>query len=336
MDGEGEARGRRHEPRRTPALFASPIDELQHAELAIWRANIGAPVELDLAPPAPHELRGFDVLCWNLAVGSARLAELLDRLDAGEFPGAERSPDRPLVLLVQEAFREDASVPAHARARFHGGALHPAEPRDVVRIARERRLSLRYAPSMRNGPHASDRGNAILSTVALGISHAFLLPYIRQRRVVVAAEIAGHSDLALASVHLDVGGQRERRRIGRFGAGRTLQARSVAGRLAHPEDDHSLIIGADLNTPLGVRDPAVRALVSAGLRPAERVGRWRHTFHGPVRLPLDHILFRSPNHRIRSVRVVRLDERPGDRGSRVFGSDHHPLLARVELANGRP
>jgi hypothetical protein len=47
-------------------------------------------------------------------------------------------------------------------------------------------------------------------------------------------------------------------------------------------------------------------------------------------------LFRSPDRRIRSVRVVRLDEQPGDRGKRVFGSDHHPLLARVELGNGAP
>jgi hypothetical protein len=29
--------------------------------------------------------------------------------------------------------------------------------------------------------------------------------------------------------------------------------------------------------------------------------------------------------------VHRLDEHPRDRGARVFGSDHHPLLARIDL-----
>jgi endonuclease/exonuclease/phosphatase family metal-dependent hydrolase len=311
-------------------VFASPVDELHHPELAIWRANVGAPVALDLAPPAPAGITGVDVLCWNLAVGGARLGELLHMLGDGAFAG--RDPAHPLVILAQEAFRADDSVPHGIEDRFHGGALHPAEPRDIVELARAHGLSLRYAPSMRNGAHRSDRGNAILSTVALGTSHAFLLPYVRQRRVAVVAELAAFPDVALASVHLDVGGQTDRRRVGRFGGGRMTQADAVATRLAHPDDDHCLIIGADLNAPLGMRDPAVRTLVTAGLHPATRVGRWRHTFHGPLRLPLDHILFRSPTRRIRAVRVVRLDEHAGDRSKRVFGSDHHPLLARVEFA----
>ena len=33
--------------------------------------------------------------------------------------------------------------------------------------------------------------------------------------------------------------------------------------------------------------------------------------------------------RVASARVVRLDEHPLDRGATVFGSDHHPLLARI-------
>ncbi len=35
---------------------------------------------------------------------------------------------------------------------------------------------------------------------------------------------------------------------------------------------------------------------------------------------------------IRSSSIRRLDEDPRDRGPNVFGSDHHPLLARVELS----
>jgi hypothetical protein len=328
-DGDAGVDG---DDRASPA-FASPVDELHHPELALWRANVGGPVALDLAPAASSAVAGLDVLSWNLAVGRARLGELLNLLESGAFADAGRDPAHPLVILAQEAYREDDSVPHAEPDRFHGGAIHADEPRDIVALARAHGLSLRYAPSMRNGTHRSDRGNAILSSVALGTSHAFLLPYVKQRRVAVVAEVAGLPDVALASVHLDVSGQRDRRRVGRFGAGRMAQAAAVAHRLAHPDDDHCLVIGADLNTALGVRDPAIRTLVTAGLHPAHRVGRWRHTFHGPVRLLLDHVLFRSPTGRIRGVRVVRLDEHPQDRSKRVFGSDHHPLLARVEFAH---
>ena len=58
-----------------------------------------------------------------------------------------------------------------------------------------------------------------------------------------------------------------------------------------------------------------------------------HTFHGPVRLLLDHVLYHSANDRLRNVEVTRLDEHEGDRGRTIFGSDHHPLLARVTLAD---
>jgi endonuclease/exonuclease/phosphatase family metal-dependent hydrolase len=333
MNGNGPETSEPLESGADAPAFASPIDELQHPELALWSANVGGPVELDLAPPAPSSIAGLDILSWNLAVGRARLGELLNMIAAGAFADAGHDPAYPLVVLAQEAYREDASVPHEAADRFHGGAIHAAEPCDVVSLAKAHGLSLRYAPSMRNGSHRSDRGNAILSTVALGTSHAFLLPYVKQRRVTVVAEVAGLPDVALASVHLDVSGQRNRRRVGRFGGGRMAQAEAVARRLAHPDDRHCLVMGADLNTPLGVRDPAIRALVTAGLHPAQRVGRWRHTFHGPVRLLLDHVLFRSPTGRIRGVRVVRLDEHPEDRTKHVFGSDHHPLLARVEFAH---
>jgi endonuclease/exonuclease/phosphatase family metal-dependent hydrolase len=314
-------------------VFSSPIDELQHPELSIWGANVGAPVELDLAPAAPPDIGGIDVLSWNLAVGAARRGEVLALMEEGAFAHAGRDTDRPLVILAQEAYRSDDTVPMNGHRTHHGGALHPADARDIVALARAHHLSVRYAPSMRNGLHRSDRGNAILSTVALGMAHAFLLPYVKQRRVAVVAEIAGLPDVALASVHLDVGGQRDRRRVGRYGGGRMAQAAALAQRLAPPEDEHCLIIGADLNTPLGLRDPAMRTLITAGLHPAGRVGSWRHTFHGPVKLPLDHILFRSPRRRIRSVRVARLDEHHGDTTKRIFGSDHHPLLAHVEFAD---
>jgi endonuclease/exonuclease/phosphatase family metal-dependent hydrolase len=187
---------------------------------------------------------------------------------------------------------------------------------------------------MRNGAHRSDRGNAILSTVALADSSAFELPFVRQRRSAVTTRIAGLPAVLLASAHLDVSGQPDRRRLGPFGAGRSIQAKALAERLVTDAND-SVFLGADLNTQLGMFDPALRALVEAGLRPARRVGRWRHTYHkGPVRLLLDHVLYLAPPDHDVAVSVRRLDERPGDRGRHVFGSDHHPLLVAVDLDVG--
>jgi hypothetical protein len=48
-------------------------------------------------------------------------------------------------------------------------------------------------------------------------------------------------------------------------------------------------------------------------------------------LLLDHVLYRSEDRRIAHMEVTRLDETRDDNGRRIFGSDHHPLLARVEL-----
>ena len=93
------------------------------------------------------------------------------------------------------------------------------------------------------------------------------------------------------------------------------------------------MLGADLNSMFGMSDPAVRELVAGGMHPARRVGNWRHTFHTRLRLLLDHVLYRCDDRRIRGCEVVRIDEAPGDRTRGVFGSDHHPLLARFDLVH---
>jgi endonuclease/exonuclease/phosphatase family metal-dependent hydrolase len=58
---------------------------------------------------------------------------------------------------------------------------------------------------------------------------------------------------------------------------------------------------------------------------------WRHTYHALPRLVLDYVLVRDRAGTIRHAGVHRMDEDPRDRGPRVFGSDHHPLLARIDL-----
>jgi endonuclease/exonuclease/phosphatase family metal-dependent hydrolase len=314
------------QPPGETAVF-DPADAAgQHPGLADWEANIGAPVALDLASPPASPPTGLTVLCWNLAIGTARLAELLEAMRAGGFGGLGTDTRAPLVILAQESYRADATIPASCVGRCHGGRLRPGPRHDIVELARAERLSLRYAPSMRNGTDRSDRGNAILSTVPIADADAALLPYVRQRRVAVAVV----SDLWLVSAHLDTGGRlRHEASRGRIGGGRVAQAQALAQRLLR--DDRCVVLGADLNTPLGVRDPAVLALVNAGMHPATRVGPWWHTFHGPLRLLLDHVLYRSPTGRIEAVQLYRLDEAPGDRTRRIFGSDHHPLVARVRF-----
>jgi endonuclease/exonuclease/phosphatase family metal-dependent hydrolase len=307
-----------------------------HPELDRWRENVGDPVALDVAPEAAPGLRGVDVLCWNVAIGLGRLDAVLDRIMAGLNGGAGPSPDRPLVVLVQEAYRADTSIPAAAAGAHHGGHAPAAPDRaDIVQVARRLGLSIRYSPSMRNGAHPSDRGNAVLSTVRLADAHAVLLPHVRQRRVAVAARVHGHADLTFVSAHLDTWGTASRAGGAgaprRLGAGRTVQAEALAAALGRLEG--CLVVGADLNSYRGMTDPAVRTLVAAGLHPARRVGRWRHTFHTPLRLLLDHVFYRSAG-RIAGAAVTRLDEAPADRSRGVFGSDHHPLLAHIEFGGG--
>lgn len=314
----------RHPP---PGLEAQRGEE-HHPQLDHWRANVGTPVSLDVEARAPARLAGVDVLCWNVAIGLGRLEAVLARLRSPAHGAVGATAERPLVVLLQEAYREDHSVPrAHASAH-HGGELRTRERSGIDDVAVRLGLSLRYAPSMRNGAHASDRGNAILSNVRLAHAHAVLLPYVRQRRVAVAAQLEGHPALTFVSGHLDVRGRVQRPGSSRrIGAGRTAQATALARHL--DTIPGSVVLGADLNTFMGVADPAVRALVLHGLHPAHRVGTWRHTFHTPVRLLLDHVLFRGED--IAGVEVSRIDELPRDASRTVFGSDHHPLLARVAL-----
>jgi endonuclease/exonuclease/phosphatase family metal-dependent hydrolase len=199
---------------------------------------------------------------------------------------------------------------------------------DVVETAQALGLNLRYAPSMRNGALPSDRGNAVLSTLPLKDAHAVELPLVLQRRVAVSAAITlGGQRLRLVSAHLDPRGPPGHQWLG--AAGRALQARHLVASVA----DETVVLGADLNLGRGRYEPTWRLLGDAGFTfgvpPSSPA--WRHTFHALPRLVLDYLLVRDRTGAIRNARVHRLDEHPRDRGPRVFGSDHHPLLARIDL-----
>jgi endonuclease/exonuclease/phosphatase family metal-dependent hydrolase len=291
--------------------------------LAAWRSNVGEPVALDLAPPAAVTgIARLAILSWNLWIGRGRLAEVVGRV--------RDMTDAPLVVLVQEAFRADASVPHRVMARRATGGFPPrVVPRaDIVELAAELRLNLRYVPSMRNGTGASDRGNAILSDQPLAQVRAFELPLVLQRRVPLVTTLAlPLGPLQLVNAHLDPRGPAGTRVVG--GTGRARQTRYLLDRLG----DGLTVLGADLNLSRGKRERAWRLLHEAGFTTGVPPARaqWRHTFHALPRLILDYLLLRNDAGRVAAASVERLDEHPRDRGATVFGSDHHPLLARIEL-----
>lgn len=300
----------------------------EHPELAHWHGNVGEAIALDLAGPLVRNVTQLDVLSWNIAIGKGRLVDVVRKLKAGELDGEERRANRPLIILAQEAFRTDNSVPEHALTQHHGGHAPRRSRGDIVELAHELGMSLRYAPSMRNGAHRSDRGNAILSSVAITHARAFPLPHVRQRRIAVAAELNGLPWLTFVCAHLDTRGRVDGQ------SGRFVQGTQLGRRLlAEWGTDQTIVLGADFNSFRGEREPMFRDLTAAGFQRIVHSGRSRHTFHAPgLRLFLDHFLVRATADSISAIDVMRVDETTGDRERYIFGSDHHPLLARIEFA----
>ena len=297
--------------------------------LAGWRANVGACVARDASPPTAAGPTALLVLSWNVWVGRGRLTEVVGRLRAGDFGPAGADPALPLVILLQEALRAGSAVPERSNGWAPRERIYRSAPReDIVETADRLGLHLRYAPSMRNGPERSDRGNAILSSLPLAEASAVELPFEYQRRVAVTARVAlGRRPLRLVSAHLDPRGPVGYKWLG--AAGRAVQMRHL---LAALEDD-TVVLGADLNLGRGRAEPAWRSLMAAGFRFGVPAGipSWRHTYHALPRLVLDYVLVRDRGAMVARARISRLDEDAADRGPTVFGSDHHPLLARIDL-----
>jgi len=309
----------------------SALGDGLEARLAGWRQNVGEPVSLDLA--SDEALRraatatGLAVISWNVWMGRGRILDLVERLRAGALgvPG-----DLPPVLLLQEAFRQDETVPARSNGFAARELVTRVRPRqDVVDVARRLCWNLRYVPSMRNGGERSDRGNAILTPLPLSPAREIELPFALQRRVAVGSTTttAGH-EVRLLSAHLDPRGP-----VGYKWLGAAARGRQMEHLLAGLED-HTVVFGADLNLGRGRAERAWRLLVEHGFEHGvpPRLPTWRHTYHSLPRLVIDYLLVRNRVGSIRSTAVRRVDEDPADRGPNVFGSDHHPLLAVVELA----
>ena len=312
-------------------VWSVPAEPRDLALLDGWCAATGPPVVL----PAPEhsQLVAFDpidelvVVSWNLHVGGADLDGLVRRLRAGAF--SDGRPVTRFVLLVQEAYRAGSAVPRAAPGMRHPGAIRPrrqAVGRGIVDDARRLGLALYYAPAMRNGAPGEtdeDRGNAILSTEPLVDLAAIELPFERQRRVAAVATIHvrggdGHlRAIRLASVHLENSASMRRLRV----LAQEPRRRQAQALLAMMPREAPILVGGDFNTWFGYADRTYKAMAAAV--PDIGAGDRRPTFAGLLRL--DHVFSRLPDGW--SATATRLGER--------FGSDHHPILARLHTVAAR-
>src|SRR5437773_5407934 len=263
-----------------------------------WCRTVGPAIafhssNIESRPPRFDEIA---IASWNIEAGGGEIDALLNRLHD------RNGPDRPIIVLLQEAYRDGPLVPSLDSATRVPRRIAPAPPsgvrRSIVDVAERSGLSLFYVPSMRNGrgglaATAEDRGNAILSSLPLSDLMAIELPFEHQRRVAVAASVrvldsAGReSTLHVVSAHLDARGSWRRGAFLWFG--RIRQARALVatiGALPPPT-----ILGGDFNSWLGDLEPDVR----------ETRRRFRQTppSHAHVTFPLvgrlgfhlDHLFF---------------------------------------------
>lgn len=280
---------------------------------------MGTPVVHE--PPAavaPAAGPRIAVVSWNVHVGGGDIAALTSDLRSGRLTGGA---PLPFVLLLQEAFRANGDVPVWQRGHPAPTRIAPAPPSgrrlSTPELGARLSLHLVYVPSMRNGEgrrHArEDRGSAILSTIPLRDPHAIELPFERQRRVAVAARLAGvaeAADLWLVNVHLE-NRTGPRRAWLDAPAARARQARALVRKFL---PDGPAVLGGDLNT-WAQNEPTLDLLKDVFDSPVGSDDR--QTLPGVGRI--DYLLARLPSGWTMTTR--RLDSQ--------YGSDHYPVLGIV-------
>lgn len=298
----------------------SPALRDEQLVLDRWASAVGPPVVQTAGhSSSPGKTERLALVSWNTAIGSGDLETLVADV-------RRRHGEIPLVLLLQEVYRSGPEVPSRLQEhlRFAGRLGNGVRPeREIQAAARRLGLNLYYVASMRNGApglSTEDRGNAILSTFPLTRLQAIELPFERQRRVAVAADVSGLGpagepwNLRVVSVHLDnmVGLRR-----GWFAAGEYARARQSRALVEHLGAESSVVLGGDFNTWFGFSEIACRELAQA--LPDARTDDRRPTFLGLLRL--DHLFMRLP------------DGWTGEyhRAAHRYGSDHHPLIATITI-----
>lgn len=332
-------------PAPQSAEWAEAPSDACRSRLRPWRRAVGPAwfAQAEAASGASVDAGGrpLVVASWNARTGGGALRAFWGRL-MNESDG-----DGPVVALLQEVFSAGAHVPEpdsrSTKRRWAWAeriAEHPPdEPRtDVVSFARQMGLSLLYVPSMRNGAPAGterprnasepaeDRGNAVLANVPLFAPAAVELPFERQRRVAVAAQLRfGSRRIGVCSVHLD--NRAPWRRAWRsLGAARRRQMAALLPTLSQLGPTAPFALGGDFNTWVrGPREAAYRLARDRFPHPATPDARPTHRFEIGGRLRRsDHLLFALPEGWRADCR--RLDD--------TFGSDHYPLVGTLRHIRG--
>ena len=307
----------------SPIRWVPAATGRDEAELARWRTAVG-PVRVADATGVSGLNGPLRIVAWNAQVGGGAIRRLWEHLAVAD--GAD-----PLqtVLLLQEVFATGSDLPGVADggawASRITGTPQGEDRTDIVSFAREASLSLIYVPSMRSGgPDGGppeDRGNAILANVPLSAGCAIELPFERQRRVAVAAEVAvaGHR-VALCSVHLE--NRAPWSRVWRtLGSGRGKQMAALLRVFPDCSGGDAVVLGGDLNTWVrGRREVAYTLARNRFPLPEHPDPRPTHHLEiGGWLRDADYLMFRLPPGWHCEYR--RLDE--------DFGSDHYPLVGSI-------
>jgi endonuclease/exonuclease/phosphatase family metal-dependent hydrolase len=313
----------------SPERWLRPAE--RRAELDRWRDAVG-PASVWAPPGAPTSgaaIDAFHVVVWNSHVGAGAIERLVADLRRGAL--TQGVPVEHFALLLQEVYRGGDAVPAtlppgSRSARSIRPAAGPDGRIGIDEVARRTALHLFYVPSMRNGRNATnpeDRGNAILATFPLTSPTAIDLPFERERRVAITADIAGTTAagtwrIRLVNLHLDA--RSSWRDLPRsFGAGRARQMHWLLEALR--DDDAYTVLGGDFNSWTGGAN-------EAALRMPEKWGFVRGTPPGGSTWNLrwflgvlDHVFYRLPSRATTQTREIE----------DAYGSDHRPLLGWVRL-----
>ena len=245
------------------------------------------------------------VATWNMHAGRGDLARLRYELASGVLTDGVPSD---YVLLLQEDVEPLDSL-SLARDR----PLDSARGRPLENSARETAaangLSFFFAPVRGNAERMS--GNAILSTRPLLEPRILTLQRERQPRSAVAASIRLDSaTLLVVNVHLE-----NRLAWWRMLFSDTARGEQATELLRELPQQGDGILGGDLNTWLGPREPAWRLMLQRF--PDTPRDPPQPTFHD--RLVLDHLFFDLPDGWTATRRVLK----------DAYGSDHHPVVATV-------
>jgi endonuclease/exonuclease/phosphatase family metal-dependent hydrolase len=310
-------------------------DPSEEPALESWRSGVGKPLII-IPAERVQEIKSLDsliVVCWNTHMGGGDLDRFIRDLKGGRLTAGKAVQD--FVLLLQEVFRQGSEVPASVPPGVRTGACIRCSPasgrrRDIREVARRHNLALYYVPAMRNGgtdgsKTPEDRGNAILSTLAMSSLTAMELPYERQRRLAIGANISGETPagaswtVQLINVHLE-----NRARWGRFlRSFGDARMRQVAAVLDAFSGSTPTVLGGDFNTWFRGRKESAVKHVEKSFGPLHRHLRQGTVRYGPL-LPermVDYLFFRLPEGW--SANYRRIDS--------LYGSDHYPLLGRMQI-----